>query len=229
MAFAKPGAPLDADDQGDKKRTLAGERFRQHLLNGTLVAGSTVTQNDLAEMLGVSLTPLRELLVLLEDQGLIEVRHRAGITIIYPDLSFIRENLQFRSMIELSAIESFTISASEDWIREETEQHRALRDELQSKPMQIKNYSTEHFDRPFHLAMVAALGNPTIIRTYERIMDNVTLAQMVHRQQFTRAQITDTIDEHLAILDRVAARDADGAAQALKAHFKLSTHRIIGG
>lgn len=219
----------DNEDGSDKKRTLARERFRQLLLDGTLTAGSTLAQHELADLLGVSLTPLRELLVLLEDYGLIEVKHRAGIKIVYPDISFIRQNLQFRSIIELSAIDPFTLNASDDWIRRETERHQARRADLQSKPAEIVGYTSDDLDRPFHWAMVASLGNSAITRTYERIMDNVTLAQVVHRHQFTREQITDTLDEHLAILGRIAARDPDGARAALKAHFQMSTHRIIGG
>lgn len=223
------GANISAEDAGEKKRTLARERFRLRLLDGTLKAGSTLTQNELANILGVSLTPLRELLVLLEDYRLIEVKQRAGITIIYPDVSFIRENLQFRTILELDAIESFALNADQSWVDEQVERHQSIRAELRDNPEAANRGSTETFDRPFHRAMIRSLGNETITTTYERIMDNVTLAQLVHRRRYSAEQITDTIDEHLIVLDKIAARDPDGARTALRAHFRSSTHRIIGG
>src|SRR5882724_11573257 len=62
-------------------------RIRQALRDGTLQAGMTVTQSELCDLLKVSLSPLRETLVLLEEFGLVDIKPRAGIAIIYPDVS----------------------------------------------------------------------------------------------------------------------------------------------
>ncbi|MBK8084216.1 MAG: GntR family transcriptional regulator [Devosia sp.] len=64
--------------------------------SGRLEAGMVVTQNELCDLLGLSLSPLRETLVLLEEFGLVEIKPRTGIRIVYPEVAFIRENYQFR-------------------------------------------------------------------------------------------------------------------------------------
>lgn len=221
--------PGQQDELLERKRNVAWGRFRQCLMDGTLKAGSTLTQSELAGILGISLTPLRELLVLLEDCQLAEVKQRAGITIAYPDIEFIRENLQLRAVLELSAVENFCLRVDQVWIDEQISLHRSIMAGLADNSTGVGRHTSEAFDRPFHTAIIASLENKTMSRIFGRVMDNVTLAQLVHRKSYAAEQISDTINEHLHVLDRIDARDPDGAKTALKSHFNLSTHRIIGG
>ena len=89
--------------------TTGYRRFRQAMQEGRLQPGMIVTQNELCAILGISLTPLRETLVLLEEFGLVEVKPRAGIRVVYPEVTFIRENyhqnaLEAESLAERIAI-----------------------------------------------------------------------------------------------------------------------------
>ncbi len=82
--------------------------FREALLAGAIQMGGTLTQNELCKILGMSLSPLRTTMTLLESDGLIRVRKRAGVQVFYPDVGFIRSNFQFRAMIEREAMVRFT-------------------------------------------------------------------------------------------------------------------------
>ena len=93
---------------------------------GRLQPGMIVTQNELCAILGISLTPLRETLVLLEEFGLVEVKRRAGIQIVYPEVAFIRENYQFRSVIELHAIRAFLPRAGRQWLADMRARHQGV-------------------------------------------------------------------------------------------------------
>ena len=93
---------------------------------GRLQPGMIVTQNELCAILGISLTPLRETLVLLEEFGLVEVKRRAGIQIVYPEVAFIRENYQFRSVIELHAIRAFLPRAGRQWLADMRTRHQGV-------------------------------------------------------------------------------------------------------
>src|SRR5690348_15830023 len=83
---------------GEDSHTTGYRRFRQAMQEGRLQPGLFVTQNELCAIVGITLTPLPETLVLLEEFGLFEVKRRAGIQIVYPEVAFIRENYQFRSV-----------------------------------------------------------------------------------------------------------------------------------
>lgn len=204
-------------------------RFRGALRDGRLKAGMTLTQHEMAELLGMSLSPLRVTLVLLEDYGLVEIKPRSGIHIVYPGMPFIRENMQYRIMIEAFAMPIFIRSVTEEWQEDIRNRHKELQEELRIRSKLDANWALKStlLDRRFHGGIVAALSNDAIRRTYERVIDNMRLARQVHQSSPGKADYFDSIDEHMLILDAVEAGDTASAIAALEAHFRASTHRVF--
>jgi DNA-binding GntR family transcriptional regulator len=195
---------------------------------GRLQPGMIVTQNELCVILGISLTPLRETLVLLEEFGLVEVKRRAGIQIVYPEVAFIRENYQFRSMIELHAIRAFLPRAGRQWLADMRSRHQGLLDAVNTDLAAADlNASFLTLDSDMHVSFVEALGNRAISAVYTRIMDNINLARQVHERTEVKARVIDSLREHLAILDSIEKGDAEGAANNLEAHFRAATYRTV--
>jgi DNA-binding GntR family transcriptional regulator len=217
------GLPL-----GEDSHTTGYRRFRQAMQEGRLQPGMIVTQNELCAILGISLTPLRETLVLLEEYGLVEVKRRAGIRIVYPEVAFIRENYQFRSVIELHAIRAFLPRASGKWLADMRARHQGLLDAANTDLAAADlNSSFVTLDSDMHVSFVAALENRAISAVYARIMDNINLARQVHDRTAVRTRVIDSIREHLAILDSLGKGDAEGAAANLEAHFRASAYRTV--
>ena len=158
-------------------------RFREALQSGKLEAGMVVTQHDLCELLGLSLSPLRETLVLLEEFGLVEIKPRTGIRIVYPEVAFIRENYQFRIMIEIYALRSFGDTVTEEWLANMRESHEACRRNLTDggvfEEAQLRFLA---LDNRMHREIVEALDNRSILDTHQRLQDNIRMAQQVHRR-----------------------------------------------
>ena len=195
---------------------------------GRLKPGMIITQNEMCAILGISLTPLRETLVLLEEFGLVEVKRRAGIQIVYPEIAFIRENYQFRSVIELHAVRAFMRRASRQWLAEMRERHQELRDAASNEEVAVDlNSRFVALDADMHVSFVAALENRAISAAYARIMDNINLARQVHDRTALRTRVLDSLGEHLAILDNIEKGDADGAAASLELHFHASAYRTV--
>jgi DNA-binding GntR family transcriptional regulator len=203
-------------------------RFREALHNGKLEAGMVVTQNELCDLLGLSLSPLRETLVLLEEFGLVEIKPRTGIRIVYPEVGFIRENYQFRIMIEIYALRSFGDTVTEAWLANMRESHEDCRRNLSDGgPFEDSQLRFLTLDLRMHHEIVEALGNRAILDTHKRLQENIRMAQRVHRRSGFRSALLDTIDEHLKVIDALERRDVDGAVAALEAHFRASTHRTF--
>jgi GntR family transcriptional regulator, rspAB operon transcriptional repressor len=216
------------DRVGQDNHNEGYRRFRQAMQDGKLKAGMIVTQSELCDLLGLSLTPLRETLVLLEEFGLVEVKNRAGIRIVYPEVTFIRENFQFRSLIELHAIRVFTPVVPPGWVKEMNKLHKRFEDDLGAVESASDIYRAwTALDSEFHGAIVKALDNQAIQAVYLRIMDNINLARQVHDRTRARTRIHDSCQEHLAILRSVGAGDTEGACLALEQHFQASTYRTI--
>lgn len=203
-------------------------RFRSAMQDGRLQAGMVVTQNELCDLLGLSLSPLRETLVLLEEFGLVEIKPRTGIRIVYPEVKFIRENYQFRIMIEIYALRSFGDTVTEEWLANMRESHEACRRNLTDggvfEEAQLRFLA---LDNRMHREIVEALDNRSILDTHQRLQDNIRMAQQVHRRPGFRSALLETIDEHLRVVACLERHDIDGAVEALEAHFRASTHRTF--
>ena len=203
-------------------------RFRSAMQDGHLQAGMVVTQNELCDLLGLSLSPLRETLVLLEEFGLVEIKPRTGIRIVYPEVKFIRENYQFRIMIEIYALRSFGDTVTEEWLANMRESHEACRRNLTDggvfEEAQLRFLA---LDSRMHREIVEALDNRSILDTHQRLQDNIRMAQQVHRRPGFRSALLETIDEHLRVITCLERHDIDGAVEAIEAHFRASTHRTF--
>lgn len=203
-------------------------RFRAAMQEGTLSPGMVVTQNELCDLLGLSLSPLRETLVLLEEFGLVEIKPRTGIRIVYPEVAFIRENYQFRIMIEVFALRSFGDTVTEEWLANMRESHEECRASLtDGGPFEDEQIRFLALDGRMHREIVEALGNRAILDTHQRLQENIRMAQQVHRRPGFRGALLQTIEEHLKVIECLEKRDVDGAVAALEAHFRASTHRTF--
>lgn len=203
-------------------------RFRKAMNDGTLEAGMVVTQSELCELLGLSLSPLRETLVLLEEFGLVEIKPRAGIKIVYPEVAFIRENYQFRIMIEIFALKSFGDTVSDAWLADMRLNHEKCRISLtDGSPFEAAHIPFLELDGRMHREIVASLGNRAILDTHERLQENIRMAQRVHRRPGFRGYLVDTVDEHMRVISALEQRDVAGAIAAMEAHFQGSTHRTF--
>jgi DNA-binding GntR family transcriptional regulator len=213
---------------GDDSHTTGYRRFRQAMQEGRLQPGMIVTQNELCAILGLSLTPLRETLVLLEEFGLVEVKRRAGIQIVYPEVAFIRENYQFRSVIELHAIRAFLPRAGRQWLADMRKRHQELRGVASGDfTAPDLNSAFTKLDSDMHVSFVEALENRAISAVYARIMDNINLARQVHDRTALRTRVLDSLGEHLTILDSIERGDAEGAVANLELHFRASAYRTV--
>lgn len=223
----------DWSDEGFEEfrhRNLGYMRFCEALDDNRLSAGMTLTQSQLSIILDISLSPLRETLILLEENGLVEIKPRAGIRIFYPEVTFIRENMQFRSMIEIFAMQVFVRNVSEEWLADMHCKHLELRAEWQASKHARDTQSESKsrlLDRLFHGGIVEPLGNEAIQETHKRVIHNVHIARKVHQTSFGKTHYLDTIDEHLRILDAVKSGDTEKAIEALEAHFQTATHRLF--
>lgn len=202
--------------------------FRDAMDRGDLQPGMILTQSDLCRILGLSLTPLREALVLLQSYGLVDVKPRTGIHIVYPDVAFIRENFQFRIMIEVNALRIFAQTDMTYWLPEMNNDHqRSTRELSYAGNIDAAIARFIAVDRRFHADIVGVMGNRAISSTHRRLQENIGMARLTHKRVPFRQQLLDTVDEHRQVLNALSAGDTDGAVDALEAHFRASTHRTF--
>ncbi len=184
---------------------LTYEAIRERILSGALARGERVHQEDIAVELGVSRTPVREALRRLAAEGLVQMHTNRGARVADPDRSGMRAAYEARLLLEPGAAR---LAAQ----RRPPEALRAMRAAL------ARQRRGERFEanRDFHLALVAAAGNPFLeqlagVLWVARIGEAIYEAQA---QSAARARLD--ADEHAAILEAVEhgrARDAETLAR----------------
>lgn len=204
--------------------------FVDAVLSNKLKVGEVIRQSELCNVLGMSMSPLRELLVLLEELDLVEVKPRAGFKVIYPDLDFMRENMQFRVMIENYALEAFVENVDDSWIEDQFAAHKkAIQDLQEAENLSELNQFIVEFDSDFHRTIVKALNNKAATKAHEYAQTKLRIARQVHRRVPPRKTNLIAMQDHLSILEALKTRDLDAVRAAFDAHFTQSIKNTLVG
>jgi DNA-binding GntR family transcriptional regulator len=193
------------------------------ILRNDIPPASRVNINAVAVSLGVSATPVREALARLESDGLVTQLHLKGYrTTDLLTQREIRDLWQFRMLIEPYGAGHAATAASPDQIA-------ALEHEINSftsAPTGSDFDSYQEFsdhDARLHGLILEASGNAIITRAFERTHCHLHAFRLAYNSSAGSA----TVDEHIAIVDHISARDAAGAAEAMMEHLANSRDRLL--
>jgi DNA-binding GntR family transcriptional regulator len=202
--------------------------FFDALLDGRLKLGQTVKQEELGEILGLSLSPMRETTTLLEAEGLITVRRRIGLTIFYPDVKFVGNTFQFREMLEREGLRRFAQTVTPDWIRQRREEHRDVIDYVRAHPLRhVYREPVKVVEHAFHISFIEAFDNDQISVIYKRLTQKMFILRMLSPESVGPANTILSMREHMAVMDALEARDTEGAVRGLETHIRNVLHRVL--
>lgn len=194
--------------------------LRMAILDGTLAPGSRIRQEELASRLGVSRAPIREALVVLEREGLIQTERWRGAVVSALDAGFLANVYDLRTAIDahvastLAARPDFDASALVSIVtdgRGAVDANDLLR--------------LIDLDSRFHMSLYEADGNPVLV--------DVMRAQWSHLRRamaFTlsiRGYARQVWDEHAAIVDAIVRQQVNRARRLAEAHTANAGARLI--
>jgi DNA-binding GntR family transcriptional regulator len=197
------------------------EALRERILAGEIPRGTRLRQVALAEELGVSRTPLREALRRLSAEGLVEFSPNLGATVSQLDLGDMRHAWVARIALEPGAARLAAEAADPPAI---ARMWRAVEQQRTAGDDQTAGFAA---NREFHLALVAASGNPHLIRFAEMLWVP-RIGAPIYRAQAADAPATMAVwaDEHDRITDAVAAGDASLVEHLTRTH--ILAHPPVG-
>lgn len=196
----------------------AYEQIRARILSGDIRSGDRLREVELAEALGLSRTPVREAIRRLEQDGIVEHAAHKGAVVRSMDQSAITELYTIREVLEGTAARLAAQHASEAEIE-------ALGEVLATQPPESDDLDAVEASRRngvFHRAIGHAAHNRFLLSAMEGISNAMALlgpTTLAMKGRIDAAQI-----EHRAILSAIAARDADAADEAARAHIRAA-HR----
>ena len=208
-------------------RARAYERFRRQILDGKLKAGQFVSQRELVQLLDVPLGAVRELVPRLEAARLLLTVPQRGLQIAHIDLKLIRNAFQVRAMIEREAVQYYVRAASDADLDEEERKHRAmLARALSGKPDPRLDADALAVDWGFHDRMVDAMGNEILSDIYRTNSLHVRMIRL--DTQLVRPQrVVPAMEEHLAFIAHLKARDEKRAVLTMQQHLEQSRQRVL--
>lgn len=202
------------------------------LIAGKYPVGSRLpAERELAMIYEVSRPTVREAVIALEVQGLVEVRIGSGAYVVrlpqeedMPGSGLSAFELtEARLLIEGEAAALAATQASDAEIAEIA----ALLDAIDNENRDPAG--AELADRAFHLAIARATGNGAIAGAIESLWDlreSSPEAALLHAKART-ANVKPVVAEHSAVLDAIRARDAGAAREAMRAHLSAVIDALL--
>jgi DNA-binding GntR family transcriptional regulator len=197
------------------KRTCMRDQIREvlvaRILDGTYPAGTQLKELILAREFNVSQAPIREALRELEGSGLVTSERFRGTRVRGADFDEMRESYELRTMLEVRSVQ-LAAPYSPQLIEELDGLLRVMESSL--KEDDEERY-IDHALR-FHRRLVESSGNRTFLRLWDSLLWDIRGRIALRRLIETGRSLRPVFALHRAMLTRLRAQDATGAAERVR-------------
>ncbi len=174
-----------------------------------------LTEEALCREFNVSRSPVREALRVLAANGLVKRMANRGYAVRQVNLREIEEIYEVRLALELYAVETLVHRGAPPTTL--VALHQAW-ESLCRAPESLKGEELAELDTNFHETLIALIGNETLITELRAINERLFVFRMI---DFGRAnRVESTCVQHLNVLERIAAKDVNGARAAIRVNIE---------
>ena len=198
-------------------------QIKNLVLANRLRPGQPIVIDRLASELGVSHTPVREALAMLEHDGWVTMRPYENPRVAPIDASYVREAWEMRVLLEGWGINRATHTLS-DKALDEMEQRLAT---ARQEARQSRFDTHLQTDMALHEMILRAAGNKLYERMAQLVSDQSIRARSLVEAIASVDDVLQIIDEHCAIVAALRSREADRAHQCLIDHLRAGKQRTL--
>lgn len=203
-------------------RDVVFNTLRDAILTGKLVPGERLMENQLAEKLGVSRTPVREALRMLELENLVELVPRKGAQVLDMSEKDIVNILEVRSALEGLA----TSLACKKMSKEDLQQLKNMEVDFEKA---VADNDVEHFvdiDEDFHDLIFSATENDKLINIFRNLRIQLYRYRMAQAKN-NETSMSTIVAHHRSIIRAIENHDAEEGASIAQGHIKYQTESIL--
>ncbi|MFI6937684.1 GntR family transcriptional regulator [Streptomyces sp. NPDC050418] len=197
----------------ERLRDQVAHALHAALISGELKPGEVYSAPALAEDLGVSATPVREAMLDLAREGMVEPVRNKGFRVTEVNERDLDQYTEIRTLIEVPMIGRITRTAA----REDLEALRPIAKEIVSSARKHDLIGYLEADRRFHLALLSLTGNERLVETVGDLRKRTRLYGLTGLDE--RGELLPSAEEHLELLDLMLAGDAKGAEKCMTRHL----------
>lgn len=205
------GGPIERSSLKDKVLAI----LRKNLITGDLVVGQLYSASTIAAELGVSTSPVREALLSLVDQGVMEAVRNRGYRVLPLGEQDRQEVYEMRALLEIPSM--VRLAGHPDVIARESE-FRLLADEIVHAVAQEDVVAYLEADLAFHLGLLRILGNDRLVRTVRSLRDQTR--QLNLAMQLGSEQLNRTARSHISLVDAIVADDGERLRSLMVEHLE---------
>lgn len=199
--------------ENESNRDYSYRILKENIIELVFKPGDKISEPSIATLLNLSRTPIREALILLENEGLVEVRPQKGTFVSKINVSKIENMIFIRKSVEKEVIRLACENINQLKLEEIEEQITAHKTILK---MDIKLDSIYQLDNAFHKLIYKAVGAEKTWNTIESISSSFNRLRKLDVVDHTTTN--RRIDEHFELLRIIKEQDVD------KINFFVETH-----
>ena len=195
-------------------------QLKKDIFDFRLLPGDRFSENEIAERMGASRTPVREALFRLERETYVQVLQRSGWQVKPFDFDYFEELYDVRTVLECAAVRRLCDLQQPEILLEDL--MRIWRVPPAERLRDVDTLSG--LDERFHETLVEAAGNTEMARIHHDLTERL---RIIRRLDFTKPPRVDaTYDEHGRILDAITHHRTEQALMMLKAHIETSRNEV---
>ena len=197
------------------------DNLKQAIIRGNITPGEWLVESHIAQMLGMSRTPVREAIHKLEREGLIERQPRGGFTVLGLGQEDIEETFGIRSVLEGYAAKLATV-------KHQSRELKALEKKIEEFQVCLKRRQLDMLPKintEFHDLLYALSKSPRLIHMINALRDQIFRFRQMILKDDELASISN--EDHIRMLNFMRKRDAEGVEKLVRDHILRGQNAIL--
>jgi DNA-binding GntR family transcriptional regulator len=197
------------------------DNLKQAIIRGNITPGEWLVESHIAQMLGISRTPVREAIHKLEREGLIERQPRGGFTILGLGRDDIEETFGIRSVLEGYAARLATV-------KHRSKELKALETKIEEFQVCLNNGKLDvlpEINTEFHDLLYALSKSPRLIHMINALRDQIFRFRQMILKDDKLAKISN--EDHIQMLKFMRKRDAEGVEMLVRDHILRGQDEVL--
>lgn len=212
--------PFGRTQESDTPRAIAGEslyeRLRRMIVTLELAPGAAINRQALQASFGLSSTPVRDALIRLAQEGLVEIFPQSATRVSLIDLASARQTQFLRRAVEQEAVRLLAASPDQEFLPE-------LREILDAQAARAGAGDIENFDaldRAFHRRLLELAGAPELSALVRGRSGHIDRIRRLHLP--VAGKMGEVVRDHARIVKAIAAGNAGKAQARVRDHLSRS-------
>src|SRR5699024_9585762 len=206
-----------------KRKSMRDEAYtilQNWIVIGELEPGRKLKDSELSEMLGISRTPVREALLRLEDEGLIETKDNRWTIVSEINMDQVEQIYPIVQSLEILAIEEGMINLNESVIKELIQ----INEDFKSELLAGEKINAYQLDLKFHVTIINLSGNSELLRILNNLKIKIKRIEVYYFDK--KYDELESFIEHQKIITALKSGDIEEVKAAVWKNWENSFNRI---